>query len=484
MPESPESQPQALVWFRRDLRVEDHAALYHALKNHRAVCGVFVFDQDILDHLPAHDRRVAFIWQSVQELKQLMGGALIVRHAHAVREIPRLARALGVAAVYVNHDDEPAALRRDEQVREALHQHGIQWKDYKDQVIFERKEVLTAAAGVYSVFTPYKNAWLKKCTAFFISAYPSERYLAHLCAPKGGVAEAMPSLASMGFAHSACMLSGGVSRAKTLLADFASRLPHYRAARDYPAVKGPSYLSVHLRFGTVSIRACARLAWKQQDEGSQTWLSELIWRDFYMQLLANCPKVADSAFKPAYDAIRWRNDTAQFERWCTGQTGYPLVDAAMRQLNHSGYMHNRLRMVTASFLCKHLHIDWRWGERYFAAQLLDFDLAANNGGWQWASSSGCDAQPYFRIFNPITQSQKFDSKGAFIRRYVPELGKLSDKDIHAPWLASPVALMAAQVRLGEDYPMPIVDHAAARAHTLSMYRQALQPEAEAARATS
>jgi deoxyribodipyrimidine photo-lyase len=260
-----------------------------------------------------------------------------------------------------------------------------------------------------------------------------------------------------------------------LLEDFFGRMDQYDSTRNFPAVKGPSYLSVHLRFGTVSIRQLVNLAMQQQLRGStgaSTWLGELVWRDFYVQILANFPQVATGAFKSEYDAIAWEQGPhaqALFDAWCTGRTGYPLVDAAMLQLNQTGYMHNRLRMVAGSFLVKHLGLDWRWGERYFATHLNDFDLASNNGGWQWVSSSGCDAQPYFRIFNPVTQSEKFDSQGKFIKRYLPELAGLNAKAVHAPWLAKPLELSGAGVELGGNYPLPVVDHAEARASTLVRY---------------
>jgi deoxyribodipyrimidine photo-lyase len=267
-----------------------------------------------------------------------------------------------------------------------------------------------------------------------------------------------------------------MSGAEKLLQDFWPRMDAYEDTRNFPSVKGPSYLSVHLRFGTISIRQLVALALQRQIEGSAgaaTWLGELVWRDFYFQILANFPHVATAAFKREYDAIAWEEGERANERfaaWCQGATGYPLVDAAMAQLNQTGYMHNRLRMVAGSFLVKHLGIHWQWGERYFAEKLNDFDLAANNGGWQWVSSSGCDAQPYFRIFNPITQSEKFDAQGKFIKRYLPQLAGLSAKAIHAPWLAKPVELAAANVRLGENYPLPVVDHATARERTLQRYK--------------
>jgi deoxyribodipyrimidine photo-lyase len=255
-----------------------------------------------------------------------------------------------------------------------------------------------------------------------------------------------------------------------LVLDFTTRISHYKDARDFPAVKGVSYLSVHNRFGTVSIRELVNFALKETNPGGQTWLSELIWRDFYFQILAHNPHVVGASFKPEYDALKWPNDENRFAAWCRGETGYPIVDAAMRQINQTGYMHNRLRMIVASFLTKDLLVDWRWGEKYFADNLIDFDLAANNGGWQWAASTGCDAQPYFRIFNPVTQSERFDPQGKFIRKYVPELASLPDKFIHAPWTLPPVEALARNFELGQAYPKPIVDHAIERERALAMYK--------------
>jgi len=470
---------KSLVWFRRDLRAEDHAALYHALKNSRQVVCVFVLDTEILDALPRRDRRVAFILQSLEALDHALaalqpGAGLVVRHGIARDEIPRLAAELGVDAVYCNHDDEPAALARDAQVSQALARQRRAFLSFKDHVIFERSEVLTGQGKPYGVFTPYKNAWLRQLTPFFLSSYPVHRYAAALApCPARGV----PGLASIGFEPLELppLLSGGSARAEGLFQDFLGRMDRYDRQRDFPAVKGPSYLSVHLRFGTVSIRHLAREAWTRAqagDAGAGVWLSELIWRDFYHQVLHHHPQVVTQAFRPEYDRIEWASGPeaeAHFAAWCEGRTGYPLVDAAMRQLNETGYMHNRLRMVTASFLVKDLGIDWRRGEAYFARQLLDFDLAANNGGWQWAASSGCDAQPYFRIFNPVSQSEKFDPEARFIERYVPELAALPPALRHAPWEAPPLALQAAGVVLGRDYPAPVVRHDEARATTLARY---------------
>jgi len=486
----PESIDSALVWFRRDLRHTDHAALYHALKSARRVWCVFVLDTDILDALPRQDRRVDFILRSLTELDVALGelqngSGLIVRHGSAVHEIPKLAAQLGVQAVYANHDDEPAALARDAQVRGKLSDLGAALFSSKDCVVFERNEVLTGNDTPYGVFTPYKNAWLKKLDAFYLKPYPVATYAAHL-APLADKMPAkvpmlwpqrVPTLQEIGFEPVRDLrIPAGMSGAETLLDDFLPRLDRYDETRNFPGIKGPSYLSTHLRFGTVSIRHLSSLAHErvqQGSEGARVWLSELIWRDFYHQILFHHPHVVGHAYKREYDHIKWakgKEADTHFAAWCEGRTGYPLVDAAMRQLNQTGYMHNRLRMVVASFLIKDLGIDWRRGEAYFAEKLLDFDLAANNGGWQWAASSGCDAQPYFRIFNPINQSEKFDPQVRFIRKYVPELASLPDKALHAPWLARPADLAASDdFVLGRDYPKPIVAHDEARAATLERY---------------
>lgn len=459
---------KSLVWFRRDLRDHDHAALSAALQTSNAVYCAFVFDRDILDALPSRrDRRVQFIRESLVELDaglRARGGGLIVRHGKASGEIPLLASELGVSKVFVNRDYEPAAKQRDRQVSESLAQRGIAFECLKDQVIFDGSAVVTQAGKPFSVFTPYKNAWLKRLTAADCATFPCQGNFIRTA--EAGV----PSLASLGFETTDIADLGihpGMSGARMLWDDFRNaRINRYAALRDFPAVKGVSYLSVHLRFGTISIRELASAALAA---GADTWLSELIWRDFYFMILDHFPHVAGRAFKPEYDAIRWADWPEGFAAWCAGRTGYPLVDAAMRQLNHCGWMHNRLRMVVASFLTKDLGIDWRLGERYFADQLNDFDLAANNGGWQWAASSGCDAQPYFRIFNPVTQSERFDADGKFIRRYVPELQKVANKYIHAPWQMGRLEQEALGMVIGRDYPAPIVDHAAARIETLERY---------------
>jgi deoxyribodipyrimidine photo-lyase len=478
---------KSLVWFRRDLRSFDHAALYHALKQSRCVHCAFIFDKDILDALPRGDRRVSFIHASILELDadlRRLGGCLIVRHASAAQEIVDLAEDLQVDAVFANHDYEPAAVARDAAVTHALVGAGRVLRTYKDQVIFEKDEVLSLSAKPFSVFTPYKKAWLKKLHAadddFYLKAYPVEGYASRLAPPDGRARAGIPSLADLGFEPVDLAQFGippGMSGGEALFADFRNKLGNYDEARNFPALQGTSYLSVHLRFGTVSVRGLARQAVDAMRQpgtgnGAATWLSELVWRDFYFMILHHHPRVTERAFKPEYDAIRWEDGEAaeeRFDAWCEGRTGYPLVDAAMHQLNQTGFMHNRLRMVTACFLIKDLGIDWRRGERYFAEQLNDYDLSANNGGWQWASSSGCDAQPYFRIFNPVTQSEKFDAEGKFIRRYLPQLSRVPDKWIHAPWLAPGAVLRDAGLVLGTDYPFPLVQHDEARQRTLQRY---------------
>ncbi|RYF60346.1 MAG: deoxyribodipyrimidine photo-lyase [Comamonadaceae bacterium] len=492
LPAAAKTYPRGLMWFRRDLRVDDQAALYHALRSCRELLCVFVFDRAILDSLPRLDRRVEFIRESLVELdaqlRVLVGvdhPVLIVRHAEARHDIPALARELQVQAVFANHDYEPDAVERDAQVLGALANAGIAFHTHKDQVIFEREEVRTQVGKPYTVFTPYKRAWLAKVADddFYLKPYPVRRHADALIAPPDAHRQGVPTLTGIGFEKTNLAeleIPTGTQGAAALFDDFFERIDRYGETRDFPAVRGPSYLGVHLRHGTVSIRQVAgiahRLVMDRGDAGAAVWLSELVWRDFYAQLLANFPHVHSNgesrSFKPEYDRIRWhqgKHADALFDAWCQGRTGYPLIDAAMAQINQTGYMHNRLRMVTASFLCKDLGIDWRRGEAYFALHLNDFELASNNGGWQWASSSGCDAQPYFRIFNPISQSQRFDPEGKFIRRYLPQLARLPDAALHAPWLAKPLELKAAGIELGADYPKPVVDHSEAREQTLARY---------------
>jgi deoxyribodipyrimidine photo-lyase len=474
---------RALVWFRRDLRDFDHAALSHALRDAREVLCVFVFDREILDALPSpSDRRVEFIRESVVALDESLrkrGGALIVRHARARDAIPALAAELGIDAVYANRDYEPQAIERDNAVEHALADRGMAFRASKDQVIFERDEVLTQQGTPFGVFTPYKRAWLTSLTPAHLAPHAVDGRAGMLAMPPPGLANGVPTLDGLGFRRTNLRELGvatGMSGGAALFASFKRRIERYRELRDYPARKGPSYLSVHLRFGTVSIRALAQYAHQRSllpdGEGAATWLSELIWREFYAQLLWHHPRITQHAFQDQYDALAFPNDRRLYEAWRDGRTGYPIVDAAMRQINTTGYMHNRLRMVAASFLVKDLLVDWRWGERYFAEALIDYDLASNNGGWQWAASTGCDAQPYFRIFNPVTQSQRFDPEGRFIRRYLPELKALDERQIHAPWQVAPAILNAKGLVIGRDYPPPIVDHGAARNAALALFKSA------------
>ena len=464
----------ALVWFRRDLRAFDHAALSRALQAYTRVYCVFVFDTDILNALEDKaDRRVEFIWQSVKELDAMlrqMGGGLIVRHGRAAEEVPRLARDLGVCAVYANRDYEPQAIRRDATVADALTQSAIEFHLHKDQVIFERDEVMSGSNRPYSVYTAYKNAWLKRLADADLQIHPIAELAENLANPPES---AIPSLRDMGFMSSDLArldVKAGMTGAREAWEAFAERMQDYDTTRDAMALDATSHLGVHLRFGTISIRTLARHAHYAPGKGAQVWLSELIWRDFFQMILYHHPRVVQQAFRTEFDAIAWDDREDYFQAWCDGRTGYPIVDAAMRQLNQTGFMHNRLRMIAASFLVKDLHIHWLKGERYFARKLLDYDLAANNGNWQWAASTGCDAQPYFRIFNPITQSKRFDPEGVFIKRYLPELAGLDVRDIHAPWNLLPIEQQACGVLLGRDYPLPIVDHEAARAKTLAMFK--------------
>lgn len=426
-------------WFRRDLRLDDNAALYYALKSSYKVLPVFIFDTNILDELEdKSDARVSFIHQTIAQLQQQlheMGSTLLVKTgkpAEIWQEL--LVQYPQAKAIYSNRDYEGYARCRDEMVAVLAKSKGVDFQQYKDHVVFEEKEVLKKDATPYTVFTPYSRTWLAQCKPFYLKPYPTRLYLSNL---EPHLPTSMPSLAQIGFRASSIQIPIPILPTKVL--------QNYAAERDYPQMDATSKLGLHLRFGTVSVRNIAQQA---QQNNSPVFLNELIWRDFYSMILSNFPYVEKSAFRQEYDQIEWRNNKKEFECWCQGTTGYPLVDAGMRQLNATGYMHNRVRMVVASFLTKHLLIDWRWGEAYFAKKLLDFDLASNNGGWQWAAGCGTDAAPYFRIFNPSSQQEKFDAKRLYIRRWLPEYGTF-------------------------DYPVPIVVHEAARARCLATYKKAL-----------
>ncbi|MDQ2821663.1 MAG: DNA photolyase family protein [Pseudomonadota bacterium] len=468
-----------LVWFRRDLRAYDHAALYHALTAGTQVHCVFVYDTGILDPLPRNDRRVQFIHASLAQLDadlHSMGGHLLVRIGDGAEEVVKLADELQVDAVYTNRDYDPAAIRRDALVAERLETTGRVLHSFKDQVIFEKDEVLTLNAKPFSVFTPYKNAWLKRMAAHpdCTVAYAVDAHAKHFVAGPS----ALPSLQTLGFDEPDVPTQPfGMDGASALFEAFIPRMPGYDTDRNFPALNSTSRLSMHLRFGTVSVRHLVRTVQQLAANGAggvgaPVWLAELIWREFYQMILYVHPHVVGAPFKPVFEAVQWEQGPEAdvlFAAWCEGRTGYPLVDAAMAQINQTGFMHNRLRMVVASFLVKDLGIDWRWGEQYFAVHLNDYELASNNGGWQWAASTGCDAQPWFRIFNPVTQSEKFDAQGEFIKQYLPQLAQLDRKEIHAPWLVPAEVLSKKGVRLGDNYPQRLVEHDKARQKTLERF---------------
>jgi len=470
----PAQPPRALCWLRRDLRLHDHAALHHALKSGLPVACVFVFDSTILQSLPANDVRLAFIYDSllqVQEQLRQNGSELITVYGDPVQKIPELAISLNAKTVYTNEDYEPAAITRDRAVSHALSSQGMELQLFKDQVIFAQDEILTQQKQPYTVLRPTSAIGWRVSNLNMCKHTTARKANGPRCPSK-------PCLAWSNWAFKTSLAQkllnpAGWQGAQTLLEEFEPRIHAYQERRDFPAKRGVSYLAPHLRFGTLSIRQAVSLAWPSDSEGAATWLSELIWREFYQQFLWHHPETASESFKPAYKDLPFPNREDWFQAWKEGQTGYPIVDAAMRQLNQSGYMHNRLRMISASFLVKDLLIDWRWGEQYFAQKLLDYDMASNVGGWQWAASTGCDAQPYFRIFNPITQSRKFDPDGQFIRRYVPELASLDKQAVHAPWQAKQLPI---EFRLGQDYPAPIVDHDTQRHLALALFKQAGEQE--------
>ena len=432
------SNPVSIFWHRRDLRLEDNAGLYHALKSGLPVLPIFIFDKHILDKLEnRYDKRVDFIHQQLAEIKKqlnALGSDLLVFYGTPEEVWPKITNQYNVKKVYTNHDYEPYAKERDAWVTNFFTSKQIIFNTYKDQCIFEFDEVLKDDGKPYTVFTPYSKKWKAKLNDFYLSSYPTEKYFSAFL--KVDEKQELISLKVMNFNAT----GAGFPSKQTA----QGIIKNYDKTRDYPAILGTSRLGVHFRFGTISIREKARKA----QALNETFLNELIWRDFYMMILAHFPHVAKGAFRKEYDNIQWVNDEQEFAAWCEGVTGYPIVDAGMRELNATGYMHNRVRMIVASFLTKHLLIDWRWGEAYFAEKLLDFDLSANNGGWQWAAGCGTDAAPYFRVFNPQLQTEKFDKQLQYIRRWVPEYGT------------------AKQIQ-------PIVDHNFARKRCLEVYKAAL-----------
>ncbi len=430
-----------ICWFRRDLRLFDNAALYHALKAKLNVVPVFIFDRVILDLLDdKKDRRVEFIYHAIEKMQQqliALGSSMEVYYGTPKNVFRILSEKYEVESVFTNHDYEPYAQERDAAIQKQLNEVGITVHTYKDQVIFEKDEVVKDDGKPYTIFTPYSKKWKAKLNKSYLNSFPAEKYFNHFYQQP---AQTIPTLEEMGF--NKLGLPFPTNAIKNAI------IKKYKEQRDIPSIEGTSRLSVHLRFGTISIRKLSR----QVKDLNETFLNELIWRDFYHMILWHFPQVGKGkSFKKDYDFIEWRHDEQDFEKWCNGQTGYPVVDAGMRELNATGFMHNRARMIVASFLSKHLLIDWRWGEAYFAQKLLDFDLAANNGGWQWAAGCGCDAAPYFRIFNPYLQTQKFDPELKYIRKWVPEFEQF-------------------------NYPLPIVDHAFARTRCLKVYSKAMKKE--------
>lgn len=425
-----------VCWLRRDLRLFDNAALYHALKSDLPVLVIFIFDKNILDRLSdKKDKRVEFIQQNLEKLNrelQKHGSSLLVLHETPKKAFQKLLKDFVVQKVYTNHDYEPYAIKRDKEIGEFLQENRIEFNTFKDQVIFERSEVMKPDDTPYTVFTPYSKKWKERLFGESIPEYPSEEKLDHLM----NISKMeVPSLKNIGFEETGYKvpdpdLSEGL-------------IKNYDKTRDLPAVEGTTHSGVHLRFGTISVRQLVKQAMKQ----NETFLNELIWREFFMMILFHFPQVVNHNFRRKYDRIQWRNNEKEFELWCKGETGYPMVDAGMRQLNETGWMHNRVRMVVAGFLTKHLLIDWKWGEAYFAEKLLDYELSSNNGNWQWAAGTGCDSAPYFRIFNPETQLKKFDPKLEYVRTWI--------KDFRAGYLP------------------PIVEHKFARARALETYKKAL-----------
>ncbi|MEQ9101640.1 MAG: deoxyribodipyrimidine photo-lyase [Imperialibacter sp.] len=427
-----------IFWFRRDLRLTDNTGLFYALKDELPVLPIFIFDPQILSKLEEKtDARVSFIHSTLLQLKKQLedhGSSLRILCASPEAAFSQLTTEYDIKAVYTNRDYEPYANERDTTVRSLLTEKGIGFYSFKDHVIFEKEEILTDTGGVYKVFTPYKNKWLAKWQNLQLEAFSITPSSANFHKTKP---YPVPTLQEMGFSKSSIVIPPSTFDESVIAA--------YDKKRDFPAIEGTSRLGIHLRHGTISIRAAV----KKAANLNQTWLNELIWREFYQMILSNFPHVVHNAFKPQYDLIPWRNDEEQFQQWCEGMTGYPIVDAGMRELNTTGYMHNRVRMVVASFLTKHLLIDWRWGEAWFARKLLDFELASNNGGWQWAAGTGTDAQPYFRVFNPESQTDKFDKDKAYIRQWVPEYDS-------------------------KNYIKPIVEHKFARQRAIETYKAALK----------
>jgi deoxyribodipyrimidine photo-lyase len=471
----------SLYWFRRSLRLDDNRALLAAVSSSEAVVPVFILDPAILTDASTGAARVRFLLESLTVLDgglRACGGRLIIRCGQPVAEIERLVAETGASALYFSRDYEPYSRIRDAAVERACADAGIAVFTESDHLLSEPGEIVTQAGTPYTVFTPYRRVWSSLRPD---SPLPAPE---RITVPEAVRSEALPSapgaVGPLEIGGQKALARGGETAARAHLDRFLNEaLAGYAVERDYPANPGTSQLSAYLKFGVISVRRIAdevrrRRAQSEAANGAEIFLSELCWRDFYYQILSNFPQVAEGAFRPAYNTIQWDNNEENFRAWCEGRTGYPFIDAAQRQLNREAWMHNRARMATASFLTKDLNCDWRWGERYFMQNLVDGDLAANNGGWQWAAGTGTDAQPYFRIFNPVTQGEKFDPNGDYVRRYVPELARVPVKFIHRPWELRRAEQEAIGCVIGRDYPRPIVDHAAAREKTLALYRAAAE----------
>lgn len=453
---------KSLTWIRRDIRLEDHRALARATEESERTAVVFVYDTTILKDLPKDDRRLTFIKESLDEVDEEL------RHHHSclltvigdpIEEIPKLVKEIGAESVFTNHDDEPYAIDRDNKVGARLKKEGIEFHTFKDCVIFEKQEIMNKSGEPFKVYTPYSKAWKEElATDDYAEETPNpERYWPTRSLPEEH--RGNRTYEQIGFTQQELWLKPGRSGALERLEWFADgHMAKYADTRNRYDFDSTSGMSVHLRHGTVSIRELIRLVQQKRSKGSNKWLNELIWREFYFMIMANFPHVVKTAFREEYQDLDWPGSRADFNKWKAGETGYPIVDAAMRCFNQTGWMHNRLRMVVAMFLTKDLHCHWQWGEKCFEEGLLDFELANNNGGWQWSASTGVDAQPYFRIFNPVLQSERHDPKGDFIREWCPELKDFSDKRLHAPWEAGGLEQEEAGCIIGTDYPGPIVDH--------------------------
>ncbi len=463
-----------LVWFRRDLRLDDHHALHAATKECTSVFCVFVLDENILSKLPRDDRRISFIRESLLEINEGLKknkSQLFLLEGKPEEEIINFCQRFQIQKVFFNRDYEPYAKNRDEIVQKKLKSLNIQSIHFKDHVIFEKTEVLKDNGEIYKVFTPYKNKWLEKFETLENQTPKFKTNFDKMVQKNDAKYDLLNSKIFKSFELPNNNIKGGRSEALKLLKSFKNNIADYKEARDFPILEKTSGLSPYLRMGCLSIREALELSLEQKTLGHQTWLSELIWREFYQMILDVFPKVENHSFKIEYDKIKWPKENEKFfESWCNGQTGFPIVDAAMRCLNQTGNMHNRLRMIVASFLVKTLLVDWKKGEKYFALKLIDFDLAANNGGWQWSASTGVDAQPYFRIFNPFTQSEKFDSNGDFIRMWCPELRNFDSKWIHYPHDSDLVVQAQAGCLIGTDYPHPIVSYKENREKAILLFK--------------